>query len=401
MGIEAKFEELLGSAEIGIKGEKPDDMLIDGGYTKEVARRCLSQGTLGFCETYMEGMWDCEDIVGLFRKAIRGQLEQKVRENPRMWMSVAGSWLSNTLFNLQTIERARRVAQEHYDLGNTFYSKFLDSSMQYTCANWATADNLEQAQQDKMRILCEKLELEQTHTLAKKKKVLELGCGWGGFARFMAENYRADVTCYNNSREQVMYAREHTPRKLGVRFWEADYRAAKQELEMDRGELFDAVVSVGLIEHVGHKNYSRDFFDTAGFCLKKGGLLVIHHIGKRKPSKLANRFITKHIFPGGEVPAYSQIIRAGERNGFTSHHMENIGHDYARTLHEWRANFLENWDKIKELDPLRLGSKRFKRMFADCYLGACEAGFEEGALQLYQTVFSKGDLGRVYRYPKS
>ena len=187
-------QTLLKEAGIKINGWKPWDIQV---HNEDVYKRVFAEGSLGFGEAYMDGWWDAKALDEFFNKVLGASLEKKVHGK-----QIILNALRARLFNMQTNERSKKVAQEHYDIGNDFYEKMLDSRMQYTCGYWKDTHNMEDAQRAKLDLVCKKLQLKPG------EHVLEIGSGWGWFARYAAENYGVTVTAYNISKEQVAYARE-------------------------------------------------------------------------------------------------------------------------------------------------------------------------------------------------
>jgi cyclopropane-fatty-acyl-phospholipid synthase len=248
----------------------------------------------------------------------------------------------------------------------------LDRRMQYTCGYWKGASTLDQAQEAKLHLICRKLQLQPGMTL------LELGGGFGGLAHFAASEYGCQVVSYNISREQVLYGRDLC-KGLPVRFEHHDYRQAARELNQ-----FDRVVSVGLCEHIGHKNF-RSFMQLAHDRLKDQGLFLLHTIGANESYSYTDPWINKYIFPNGLVPSMAQLTTAWE-GLWVAEDWHNFGPDYDKTLMAWWQNFEQAWPKLR----LTLGD-RFYRMWK--YYLMCSAGsFRARRLQLWQIVLSKGDI---------
>ncbi len=254
--------------------------------------------------------------------------------------------------------------------------------MQYTCGYWKNAKNLEEAQIDKLDLACKKLHLPEKES--KKDKILELGSGFGGFAKFAAKHYNCEITSYNISTEQVEYAKNIT-KGLPVKTIISDYRnAIFKELKNH----FDKIVSIGMMEHVGKKNY-RGFMKIANNCLKDKGLFYIHTIGSLNSKGGTDSWLEKYIFPGGRLPSSADILKAAE-GYFALEDFQNIGHDYDKTLMVWFNNFHNNWPKFKDKY-----SNRFYRMWK-YYLLSCAGSFRSGNIQLFQFVFSKGNFEKTY-----
>ncbi|HLS28961.1 MAG TPA: cyclopropane fatty acyl phospholipid synthase [Opitutales bacterium] len=352
------FQKVLHPAGIEVNGGRPEDLRV---HREEFYERVLSGGSLALGESFMERLWDCEALDTFFYKILRAGIANRFPP----WR-VALAALQTRVLNPQSRRRARRVAELHYDLGNDFYEKMLGPTMQYTCGYWRRAKNLDEAQEDKLDLICRKLQLKPDD------RVLEMGGGWGGFARFAAERYGCHVTSYNISKEQVKYAREWT-RGLPVEIIEKDYREATGS--------FDKVVSIGMCEHVGVKNY-RSWFELQERCLKPGGLMLLHTIGRNTPAKVSDPWITKYIFPGGILPCLKQLMEAAQ-GLFVLEDLHNIGPDYDRTLLAWYENYRELLRKKAD----QLGD-RFDRMWT-YYLLSCAGAFRARSLQLWQLVFSK------------
>jgi cyclopropane-fatty-acyl-phospholipid synthase len=356
--------EILAVADIRVNGDRAWDLQV---HNERFFERVLAEGSLGVGESYMDGWWDVEALDQFFTRVHRVELYRHVMTPRMMWLALKGR-----LFNLQTKSRSRAVAQEHYDLGNDIYKTMLGRRMQYTCAYWPGAATLDQAQENKLNLICRKLELRPG------MKVLELGGGFGGLAHFMASEYGCDVVSYNISREQVAYGRELCA-GLPVRFEERDYREAAREKER-----FDRVVSIGLCEHVGHKNY-RHFLELAHERLKNDGLFLLHTIGSNESATSTDPWIDKYIFPGGMLPSIAQLGKATERL-WVMEDWHNFGPDYDRTLMAWWDNFSRGWADLRQ----KYGD-RFYRMWKFYLIGSA-AGFRARKMQLWQLVLSKGDV---------
>lgn len=365
------IEEILKPADIQIDGDRPGDIKV---HNHKTYQRILSQGSLGLGESYMEGWWDSSHLDVFFEKLLGAQVHKRKRF--KTLFRGLRARLSDMLRNPQSVVKSRRVAEQHYDLGNKFYRAMLGETMQYTCAYWQNAQTLDEAQKNKMDLVCRKLQLKQG------ERVLELGFGWGNFAKFMAEKYGCKVTAYNISDRQIQHAKklcENSP----VNIVHDDYRTAKGT--------FDKVVSVGLLEHVGSRNY-RGFMELIERSLKPHGLALVHTIGRNttpKPGEI-DPWITKYIFLGGAPPSLQQIAKASE-GLLLPEDLHNIGADYDRTLMAWNDNFQGTWPKFRE----EYGN-RFKRMW-EYYLLSCAGSFRARNIQLWQIVLSKGGIRGGYQ----
>ena len=366
-GAERSVRALLALADIQVGGNRPWDVQV---HNPDFYARFLSQGSLGLGEAYMDGWWDSPRLDETFNKALSARLEDRLRMN---W-PLALDLLKARLFNRQNKAMSKTVAEIHYNLGNDFYADMLDPYMQYTCAYWKNAQTLDEAQTAKLDLVCRKLDLTPGMT------VLELGCGWGGFARYAAEHYGCHVTAYNISTEQVAYARERT-RDLPVDIRLQDYREAEGA--------YDRVVSIGMCEHVGSRNY-REFFSVIHRCLKDGGLALVHTIGGLKSVTSIEPWLGKYIFPHAQLPSISQLGAAME-NLLVVEDWHNFGADYDRTLMAWWENFERNWNKHR-----KAYGERFYRMWV-YYLACCAGSFRARKNQLWQVVVSKGSVPGVYQ----
>ena len=352
-------EELLSLAGITVNGKNPYDVRV---HNRGFYQRVLRAGALGLGESYMDGWWDCPAVDQFIDKILLANLEDKVKGSLKLtWHA-----LKSKLFNLQRIGRAYQVGERHYDLGNDFYKAMLDKRMLYTCGYWKTARNLDEAQEAKLKLVCQKVNLEPG------LRVLELGCGWGSFAKYAAENYGAVVTAVTVSRQQVELGRKLC-QGLPVRIELEDYRNVSG--------IYDRVVSIGILEHVGYKNY-RTYMETANRCLKDDGIAFIHTIGGNVSATTANAWTTKYIFPNGLIPSMAQIGKAME-NLFVMEDWHSFGPDYDKTLMAWHANFEKAWPELKH----KYG-ERFYRMWR-FYLLSAAGGFRSRTNQLWQIVMTK------------
>ena len=352
--------------DVRINGNREWDIQV---HDPRMYQRVLSYGSIGVGESYMDGWWDVEALDEFFARVNRS--------DP---YPIFGSWLTlllglkGRIFNRQKPSSALEVARMHYDLGNDVYQSMLGKRMQYTCAYWGNAQNLESAQENKLHLIARKLRLKPGMT------VLELGGGFGGLAQFIASEYGCHVVSYNISREQVSFGRALCA-DLPVRFEEKDYREAVAEKQK-----FDRVAAVGLCEHIGYKNY-KDFLQVMRSCLKDGGLCLLHTIGSNQSVTSTDAWMDKYIFPNGMVPSIAQLGAAME-NGWVVEDWHNFGPDYDRTLMAWWENLDRNWPLLRSKY-----NDRFYRMWK-FYLLSCAGRFRARQLQLWQVVLSKGDIAR-------
>jgi len=375
------FERLLARADIRVGGERPWDLqLLD----PDVPERVLAQGTLGLGESYMDGHWAAERLDQFFDKLVLAQTSRGGRPialaaKPPLW-----HLLKARVLNLQTQSRAWQVGQQHYDLGNDFYAAMLDPRMTYTCAYWGTgAQTLSEAQEAKLELVCRKL------MLRPGMRVLDVGCGWGSLMKYAAERHGVQCVGVTVSAEQVALGRELCT-GLPVEFRLQDYRELIDKAD-ELGGRFDRVVSLGMFEHVGHKNYAA-FMRVAEATLKPDGLFLLHTIGRNEHGNGTDPWIDKYIFPNGELPTIARIGRVCERR-FVVEDLHNFGADYDRTLMSWYANVEAAWPRFAEV----LGD-RFRRMWA-YYLLSCAGAFRARDIQLWQWVLSPRGVPGGYHRP--
>lgn len=365
------LQQIVEPAGVAIDGKQPWDVQVTN---PAFYNRVLGDGTLGLGESYMLGWWDCESIDQLVDRAMRSKLESKIRPSFGMLWNVARA----KFFNLQDKVGSLKVIDQHYQLGNDLFQKMLGSTMAYSCGYWKTAKNIDEAQIAKFDLIARKLEMKPGMT------VLDIGCGWGGFAKYIAENYGVKVTGITLSENQAEYAREIN-KGLPVEIRVQDYRDVK--------ESYDRVVEIGMFEHVGVKNH-REFLQVVHRVLKDGGLFMLHTIGSNRSSVYgADPWIDKYIFPNAQLPSIAQIATASE-GLFVMEDWQNFGADYDKTLMAWHKNFLASWDGIKANYP-----DPFFRMW-NYYLLSCAGSFRAREIQLWQVVLSKGGISGRYDAPR-
>jgi cyclopropane-fatty-acyl-phospholipid synthase len=352
-------KELLSEAGITVNGNKPYDIQI---HNPKFYSRVLRKQVLGLGESYMDGWWDCDAIDVLITKIIQAGLEAKVKGNWKYTWHI----LRSKMFNLQNLNRVYQVAHQHYDIGNELYQAMLDKRLNYACAYWKTANNLDEAQEAKLDLICRKLELVPGMT------VLDLGCGFGSFAGFAAEKYGVSVTGINVSKAQLELAKKRY-KDLPVTFILDDYRSASGT--------YDRVISIGFMEHVGYKNYSA-YMEVVDRCLAKDGIAFIHSIGSNISKTASNPWTTKYIFPNGMLPSIAQLSQAMEKY-YVIEDLHNIGPEYDLTLMAWYRNFTKAWPDLKSKYD-----ERFYRMWL-FYLLSSAGGFRVRGTQLWQFVMTR------------
>ena len=360
---------LLQRARIRVNGAAPWDLQLRDAATW---RRMMAHGTLGFGESYMDGQWDCERLDELVCRLLRADADHVLP--PRLLPHWLAQVLRHALVNLQSVSRAFRVAERHYDLGNDLFAAMLDSRMVYSCAYWPRAATLEQAQEHKLELIGRKLELHAG------ERLLDVGCGWGGLAEYAARHFGCQVVGATVSKEQAALARERCA-GLPVTVELADWRSLQGH--------WDKIVSVGMFEHVGPKNYAG-YFRRMRELLADEGLFLLHTIGSERTERATNAWTERYIFPNGKLPSALEIARAAEGR-FVVEDWHNFGIDYDRTLMSWWQRFERAWPQLRA----RYG-ERFFRMWK-FYLLSSAGFFRSHQGQLWQIVLAPRGRSCEYR----
>jgi cyclopropane-fatty-acyl-phospholipid synthase len=350
--------EVFSEVDIVINGDRPWDIQVKD----ERFYGCvLSSGSLGFGESYMMGWWDCAALDQAIFNILRHKLDQhfckKIPDTLRK--------LKFRLFNYQDKRHAFKIGEHHYDAGNDLFILMLDPYMAYSCGYWLEANNLNEAQEAKLELICRKLGLKPG------MKLLDIGCGWGSLVWYAARHFGVEAVGLTVSEEQAKIAKERCA-SLPVEIRLQDYR--------DISGSFDAIASVGMFEHVGYKNY-KTFMNVVDSSLREDGLFLLHTIGSNKTTLSCDPWFDKYIFPNGMLPSISQISKATEPH-FIMEDWQNLNVDYEKTVLSWYGNFENSWDKIKH----KYGEK-FRRMWR-YYLLSCAGGFRARYIQVWQIVLS-------------
>lgn len=344
-------EKLLENAGISINGNADWDIQV---YNNQFFHDVLFRQSLGLGESYMRGYWSAKNLDQFIEKLFRSDVSNR-------W-PIPNILLRETfgrILNMQSRQRAGQVCQMHYDLDNDLFCKMLDERMVYTCAYWKNASTLEQAQVNKLELICNKLGLEPG------MRVLDIGCGFGSLMKYAAETRGVTCVGYSLSEKQTSYG-IHSCKGLPIDFVIDDYRNIKGK--------FDRVVSVGMLEAVGHKNLSS-FMSVVHSALSKDGIALIHTVGHNHSTAVTDPWVDKYIFPNGHLPSVSQLGKAIERK-FVLEDLHNFGPDYVLTLLEWNRRFQRNWPTLKNRY-----SEEFKRMW-EFYLLSFAGGFRARRWQL-------------------
>lgn len=352
--VKERVQKIFSLADIRIDGDREWDITVNNDH---FYARLLRLGSLGLGESYMDGWWVCRALDQFFSRILEAGIDEKA---PWDWRSLVRYVIARSI-NRQTRSRAKQVAEQHYDLGNELYQNMLDHRMVYTCARWAHASNLDEAQELKLDFVCRKLDLQPG------MKLLDIGCGWGSLAKFAAENYGAKVLGITLSRQQMQLAQflcEGLPIEIRLQ----DYR--------DVDGTFDRIASLGMFEHVGYKNY-RKFFEVAQRSLRPGGFFFLSTIGANRSAHTTDPWVDKYIFPNSHCPSAMQIT-AGIEGLFVLEDWENWAPDYHRTIMAWFHNFQKHWRSLRPRYD-----ERFYRMW-EYYLMLAAACFRSRKNQVWQ-----------------
>lgn len=333
-------------------------------------KRAITEGSLGLGESYVDGWWSSLKLDEVLYKLIKANIAEQIKPSPKLlWQTLLAQ-----ITNRQSIKRATQVAKVHYNIGNDLFEKMLGKHLMYSCGYWKNATNLDEAQAHKLELICKKLKL------TPGMQILDIGCGWGTFAKYAAEKYNVSVVGITIAEEQAKMAREKC-KNLPIHIKVEDYRALNQQ--------FDRIVSIGMFEHVGYKNYAK-FMDIVHRCLKKSGLFLLHCIGSDKSHIQTDPWINTYIFPNGMIPAVAQIGTAIEPY-FKLQDWHNFGHDYDLTLMAWLHNFKQAWPELRQTY-----GDRFYKLW-EYYLCLSAASFRAGTNNLWQIVLTHQDYPENYK----
>ncbi|HEY5592095.1 MAG TPA: cyclopropane fatty acyl phospholipid synthase [Paludibacter sp.] len=366
MGTEEIIKTLLNSAGVKVNDQGDSDIQV---HHPDFYKRVIRDGALGFGESYMDGWWDVKKMDELSYRLQNAFLGDKIKS-----LNTLVHYWEALVVNMGKKSKAFEVGIKHYDLGNDLFENMLGKRMAYSCGYWKEAQNLDEAQEAKLSLICRKLNLKPG------MKVLDIGCGWGSFCKYAAENYDVEVVGITVSKEQIDYATTDC-KGLNVQFKLMDYRDLNNNSVFGKEILFDRIVSVGMFEHVGYKNYST-FMNTVNKLLKENGLFLLHTIGVNKSVVTSDPWTNKYIFPNSHVPSIKQIGGAIE-NIFVMEDWHSFGTHYDKTLLAWFENFDRNWELIKSKY-----NEHFYRMWK-YYLLSSAGSFRVRNIQLWQIILSK------------
>lgn len=364
--LRARAERLLADSGVTLDGVEPWDIQV---RDSRLFARTFAQGSLGFGDAYVEGWWDAEDLAGCLERLLRHRVERRT-------IGIVGRLVRwrYLLANAQRGAGSWVVGRRHYDLGEDLFEAMLGRHLVYSCAYWAQADDLDDAQIAKLDLVCRKLGLEPG------MRVLDIGCGWGEALKHAAERYGVSGVGVTISANQAATA-QRICAALPIEIRLADYRTLHEK--------FDRILSIGMFEHVGHRNYPS-FFGVAQRCLDHDGLLLLHTIGTQTGTGTPDPWIERHVFPNSAIPRLDAVVNASTPH-FAIEDLHNFGLDYARTLEAWRERFEASWPR---LEP-RYGAA-FRRLW-NFYLAASIATFRARRNHLWQLVMSPHARSRVYR----
>jgi cyclopropane-fatty-acyl-phospholipid synthase len=360
-------QKILAHSDVQVNGSRPWDIQVNN---PKFYSRILAGCSLALGESYMDGWWSCESLDQLFDRILSARLDKKVRKEKQILSGI----IRAKIRNVQSRSKAFIIGRRHYDISNRLFSVMLDKRMNYSCGYWEQATTLDDAQEAKLDLICKKLFLKPGMT------VLDIGCGWGGFAKWAAERCDVKVLGITVSREQLKFARKYC-KAFDVKIEFRDYR--------DLNEKFDRIVSIGMFEHVGCRNY-RTFMKVVRRCLKADGLFLLHTIAGNTSVHSVDPWISKYIFPNSMLPSAKQISSASE-GILVLEDWHSLGQYYDQTLMAWYKNFSKNWAKIQDMYD-----EKFYRMWT-YYLLSCAASFRSRRNQLWQIVFSKKGIRAGYQ----
>ncbi len=363
---ETYLKKLFSTANIVVDGKNPWDIKV---LNKKFYHRVLSNNKLGLGESYMDGWWECDDISEFICRALRANINNLIKP----WKSIP-LVIKSKLLNMQHKEKAHKDVGSHYNMGNILFQNMLDKRLTYSSGYWKNANNLDEAQEAKLELICKKIGLKP------KMKVLDIGCGWGSFVKYACEKYDVKAVGITLSEKQVKLGHELC-KDLPIEIRLKDYR--------DVNEKFDRIVSIGMVEHVGYKNY-RNFMEVVSNNLHEDGIFLLHTIGSNNSDVGTDGWTNKYIFPNGALPSILELAKATEEI-FVMEDWHNFSFDYSKTLDAWFDNFNKNWEGILS----KVYDNKFYRMWK-YYIQSFSGSFKARHSQLWQIVYSKNGVAGGY-----
>lgn len=367
MKLKQNVEAVLKTAGITINGTNSFDPQV---YDERLWERVMQGGLVALGEGYMDKQWDVEDVSDFVYRLQKANVNWEKLLSAGLLLFV----IKSRFLNLQKGARAYEVGQEHYDLGNDLYKTMLDSRMIYTSAYWKDVQNLDDAQTAKLELICRKLNLKSG------QRILDIGCGWGGFMKYASEKYGVTCVGISVSKEQTALAKEACA-GLPITFEVIDYQKYQPE------EKFDHIVSIEMFEAVGRKNF-RTYMKRVNEWLKDDGVFLLQTILSTSKAPGADPWIDKYIFPNGELPN-RQMLEKSIKGIFTIDDWHTFGADYDKTLMAWWANFEKGYHTLDKT----VYNERFYRMWK-YYLHICAGGFRSGYTDVGQIMLSKNGITR-------
>lgn len=366
-------QTLAAQAGITLNGPEPHDIQV---HNENAYERIISQGSLGLGESYMDGWWSCEKLDEFFYRLLRADIWEKLHLTWRQILDIGRA----KLLNMQSLKRAEQVAKVHYNLSTEFFVALLDPRMVYSCGYWKNVNTLEEAQEAKLDLICRKL------NLSSEDRVLDIGCGWGSFVKFAYERYGCKSVGVTISGPQAEYAKTSCA-GMPIEIIKCDYR----DLRSETHGRFTKVVSVGMFEHVGPRNYGT-FMKVVDRLLTDDGQFLLHTIGDNYSRVRCDDWLDKYIFPNGVAPSVQQLGKAIEGT-FVMEDWHNFGPDYYMTLLCWNENLKNNFNSIT-VDTL-MPRDKFFRMW-EYFFSSFASAFKARHLQLWQIVLSRGNSTSAY-----
>ena len=364
---ERRISDLFEGADVQIGGSRPWDIKVNN---DRFYRRVMADGSLGLGEAYMDGDWNCESLDQFFDRVISHRLNEKHGITLPLAILVMGSRIQNR----QTISRAKQAADVHYDLPIDIFEATFDRRLTGSCGYWKDATTLNDAQDAKLDLVCRKIGLKQNNT------ILDIGCGWGSFIGYAAEHFDAKCKGITISPVQVDYAKK--------RYAGSSVHPILQDYRNFDGQKVDHLVSMGMFEHVGPKNY-RTYFECARRYMKDDGLFLLHTIWENERYPTIDAWQNKYIFPNGDLPSVGQITTAVE-GLFVVEDVHNFGTFYDKTLMAWNEKFQANRPKM-----VRCHGERFCRMW-EYYLLQSAGAFRCRHISVGQFVLSPQGVRQGY-----
>lgn len=373
MPIPTRLTTATSAADVHFNGDRPWDPQV---HNPQLYAALLRHGSLALGDGYVRGDWDCERIDELICRLLRAKAQRPLSK--RAWLADAATQLREQLGNPQAPARAFNVGTCHYDIDPRVYAAMLDPQMSYSCGYWRQASDLASAQDHKLRLICEKLQLQPG------MRLLDIGCGWGSLAAYACRHYGVEAVGITVSARQAEAVRQHHS-DLPLQVVLCDYR---QLPHLQVGS-FDRIASIGMFEHVGRRN-DATFHRIMRDSLEPDGLALLQTIGTARTTHRTDAWIDTHVFPGGRLPSASQLCR-GLENHFLIEDWENFGADYDSTLMAWWQNFEAAWPDLQ-----RDSTEAFHR-FWRYYLLSCAGFFRSREGQLWQVVLSRPERSGCYR----